>query len=276
MRLVLLGTGTPNAEPDRSGPSAAVIAGGIPYIVDCGPGTVRRAGAANEGGVTELALANLENLFITHLHSDHTAGLADMILTPWVLERERPLRVWGPAGTKHMVGHVLEAYSSDIAERINGLEPANTTGCAAETTESNPGLILEENGLRVEAFKVNHGALLSFGYRFTHEGKSIVISGDTAPFPGMVEAYRGCDILLHEVYSEKGLKSRSKDWQKYHRAVHTSASELVKIACTVKPGLLVLYHQLLHGADEKTLLEEIRSIYTGEVVYGRDLDVFTL
>lgn len=274
MKVVLLGTGTPNAEPGRSGPSVAVTAEGNSYIVDCGPGVVRRASAAFEKGITELQPKKLQNLFLSHLHSDHTAGLADMILTPWVLEREAPLRVWGPKGTAHMVNHLLEAYRNDIDERLNGLEPANSTGIQVITTEISDGTVLEENGMLIEAFSVNHGGLESYGYRFCSQGRTLAVSGDTAPFGKMEECFANCDILVHEVYSSKGFHQKTEDWQKYHSSVHTSAGELAELAVKVKPGLLVLYHQLLHGVEEHELLAEITGLYSGDVVYGRDLDTF--
>ncbi len=274
MKTVLLGTGTPNAESHRSGPSVAIIADGISYVVDCGPGVVRRASAAFENGTRELEPKNLQNLFLTHLHSDHTAGLPDMILTPWVLERKPPLRVWGPRGTACMVKNILEAYRIDIHERLYGLEPANSTGIEVIVEEVGPGTVLEENGTSIEAFRVNHGGLESYGYRFTSRGTTVVISGDTAPFKDMDEHYGNCDILIHEVYSSAGFRRKTEDWRKYHRAVHTSAEELAEIAGRVKPGLLVLYHQLLHGEEECQLLAEITGIYSGDVVYGRDLDTF--
>ena len=95
-KVVLLGTGTPNPDPERSGPSVAVVVNGAAYLVDAGPGVVRRAEAARERGVTELAQPNLKIVFLTHLHSDHTLGLPDLMLTPWVLERTAPLEVYGP------------------------------------------------------------------------------------------------------------------------------------------------------------------------------------
>ena len=90
--MVLLGTGTPNADPDRSGPAVAVVTGGRAYLVDCGAGVVRRAAAAARKGIPALAAEKLDIVFITHLHSDHTLGLIDLILTPWVLERRHRSR----------------------------------------------------------------------------------------------------------------------------------------------------------------------------------------
>ena len=97
-KLVVLGTGTPNADPDRSGPALAVIADGQAHLIDAGTGIVRRAAAAERAGETALAPEKLDRVFLTHLHSDHTLGLADLMFTPWVLERETPLMVYGPPG----------------------------------------------------------------------------------------------------------------------------------------------------------------------------------
>ena len=87
--VVILGSGTPNPDPDRSGPSVAIIANGRAYLVDCGPGVVRRAEAAALAGVSALETRNLTTVFITHLHSDHTLGLPDLIFTPWVVGRSQ-------------------------------------------------------------------------------------------------------------------------------------------------------------------------------------------
>ena len=126
-RLILLGTGTPNAEPERSGPALAVAAGDASYLVDCGPGIVRRALAARAAGEAALAPEKLRRVFLTHLHSDHTSGLPDLLLTPWVLGRTAPLDIYGPPGTGAMATHVASAYAADIAERRNGLRWAPAT-----------------------------------------------------------------------------------------------------------------------------------------------------
>jgi len=268
LRVILLGTGTPNAEPDRSGPAVAVAAGDGVYLVDFGPGVVRRAVAA------ELDATGLDTALLTHLHSDHTAGYPDLVLTPWTLGREAPLRVYGPRGLAAMTDHLLAAYAEDVRERLEGPEPANHTGHRVEAREIEPGIVLRRDGIEIEAFAVDHGSRPAFGYRFTAGDRTVVISGDTAPCPVLVEQARGCDLLLHEVYSEKGLAKRPPEWRRYHRKMHTSAVELGKIAHETRPRLLVLYHQLLWGETEEGLLDEIRGGYDGEVVFGRDLNVF--
>src|SRR5262249_25302171 len=121
-QVVMLGTGTPVADPERSGPSVAIVVNGASYIVDCGPGVVRRAAAAALKGVAALAAQNLKTLFITHLHSDHTVGYPDIILTPAVLNRAAPLEVYGPPGLQGMTHHILEAYKEDIELRVSQVE----------------------------------------------------------------------------------------------------------------------------------------------------------
>jgi len=277
VQVVLLGTGTPNADPDRFGPAVAVVVNDVPYLVDAGPGVVRRAAAAHRNGVVGLEVSRLRSAFFTHLHSDHTAGYPDLILTPWVLERDTPLRVYGPKGLEDMTRHILQAYSLDIEVRLNGLEPINTEGHKVDVTEIEPGVIFEDNGVTVTAFEVRHGSWKpAYGYRFDVGGKRIVISGDTAPSESVMEACNGCDILLHEVYSTAGFERRIPVWQAYHSKFHTSSRELAELAGRARPKLLVLYHQLYWGTRDEELLAEIKQFYNGKVVSGADLDVFEL
>jgi len=269
MKLVLLGTGTPNADPDRWGPALAVIAENQPYIVDFGTGVVRRAAQAG------LHATKLTRAFLTHLHSDHTVGYPDLILTPWVLGRTQPLEVYGPAGIRHMTSHVLAAYAEDVRERSQGLQPSNNQGYKVNAHEiEEPGIVFADDNVQVEAFEVNHGSWPAFGYKFTSTDRTIVISSDTAPSEKLVEAAQGCDILVHEVYSLTGFAKRPLDWQRYHASVHTSSRELAEIASKAKPKLLVLYHQLFWGVSEKELLAEVRQGYDGKVVSGKDLDIY--
>ena len=288
-KLVLLGTGTPNACPDASGPSSAVVVGDRAYLVDFGPGVVRQAAKAYRNGIDAHRPDRLVTAFCTHLHTDHTAGYPDLIFTPWVLERKEPLRVFGPKGIRDMTEHLLKAYKVDIDFRINGFEKANEVGYRVETQEITSGVIYRDDRVTVEAFPVSHGTLESYGFKFTTPDRVIVISGDTAPLEIVAEKAKGCDILLHEVEYTAGLAAREPKWQKYHREVHTLSVDLAEIAKKARPKLLVTYHRIYHmeiqdntvdvGAEmarrNEAILEEIRNAgYEGPVVNGMDLDVF--
>lgn len=275
-RVVLLGSGTPNPTPDRMGPALAVTVGDGAYLVDAGTGLVRRAEEARRLGLAALAPKNLKTAFLTHLHSDHALGLADLILTPWIDGRSEPLKLYGPPGTKAMAMHLLDAYIQDINIRIKGSQPQNATGWRVNASETSGGFVFKDRRVSVEAFRVCHGEMRdSFGYRFTTPSRVIVVSGDTTYCPVVAEMARGADVLVHEVYSNAGFKHLPDDWKAYHKAHHTSARDVARIARAAQPKLLVLYHQLSWGsAAIEGILDEVKADYDGEVVYGRDLGIY--
>jgi ribonuclease Z len=274
-QVVLLGTGTPNADPDHSGPAVAIVVNDTPYLVDCGPGVVRRASAAFQKGVKGLAVEKLNRVFVTHLHSDHTTGLPDLILAPWVLGRKDPLEAYGPKGISWMTANISKAYREDIQVRLRGGEPSNKTGYKVTAHEIKPGVVYKDENVTVKAFLVKHGSWeQAYGFRFETRDRTIVISGDCAPSESIPQNCDGCDVLIHEVYSEAGFAKRPTEWQRYHSRYHTSSRELAELANKAKPGLLILYHQLLWGTTEDDVLNEIRASYPGRVVSGRDLDVY--
>jgi ribonuclease BN (tRNA processing enzyme) len=275
-QLVMLGTGTPNPDPERSGPSVAVVRNGKAYLVDAGPGLVRRAATMAERGMSALEARNLDIIFLTHLHSDHTIGLPDVMLTPWVLEREVPLEVYGPPGTKAMVEHLLAAYDADIRNRIDGAQPNTLNGWRVNVHEVAPGKVFSDGNVTVTAFAVPHGEWqYAFGYRFDAADRSIVISGDTRASDAVVTACNGCDLLVHEVISAEGLARRTPDWQAYHHAAHTTTVELAALGMRAAPKLLLLYHQLYSGVDDAHLLAEIRAAgYTRPLESAHDLGIY--
>jgi len=273
-KLVLLGTGSPFADPTKSGPSLAIVVNNTSYIVDCGPGVVRRAVEASKLGFPSLEASQLNTLFITHLHSDHTIGLADIILTPAVLDRNAPIRIYGPVGSKKMTADLMSAYKEDIDIRINGLEKADAIAYQVYAQEIKEGEIYKDSNLTVTAFKVQHGQWdHAFGFVFQTKDKKIVISGDCTYSENLIKFAKDCDILVHEVYSDAGLKKRTQRWQDYHSTFHTSTYQLADIANQVKPKLLILNHQLTFGNTLQSLLDEVQSRYKGVVVNGSDLDV---
>ena len=275
-QVVILGTGTPQANPDSSGPAVAIVVNGAAYLVDCGPGVVRRASAAQRKGIPALRVQNLKTVFITHLHSDHTLGYPDLIFSPWVLGRAEPLEAYGPRGLQSMTGHIEKAWEKDIDIRTNGLEHANRTGYQVHVHEIEPGAVYQDKNVTVKAFLVPHGSWdQAFGYRFDTADRSVVLSGDTGPTDAVAKACQGCDIMLNEVYSAAGAATQSAGWQKYFHSFHVSPSELAQEAAEAKPKLLVLYHQVYWSpTTPETLLEEVKEHYSGRVVSAHDLDVY--
>jgi ribonuclease BN (tRNA processing enzyme) len=283
MQVIMLGTGTPRPDPGRSGPSTAIITNGTPYLIDFGPGIVRQASAAFERGVTALGFGglNIRTAFLTHMHSDHTVGYPDLIFTPWVMGRHEPLDVYGPTGIKAMTDHVLAAWQVDIQGRIKGINQHNQTGYRVNAHEIEQGVIYQDQNVKVTAFPVRHEEMTdSFGFRFEGPDRVVVISGDTAPTPSLIEHSRGCDVLIHEAYAMATFHRVSARSQEFRRRHHTSASELAEIANQVNPRLLVVYHRSNAGGrvssvdQEEVLLEELKRDYKGSVVAAHDLDVF--
>lgn len=288
-RLVLLGTGTPQPDPDRSGAATAVVVNGSAYLVDFGPGVVRRAAAAQrDHGVAALAPTNIRVVFATHLHSDHTAGYPDLILTPWTMGRNTPLEVYGPKGLKQMTDHILQAYREDIAIRRDGLEKESSEGIRVTAHEIKAGIVYKDANVTVTAFPTRHGEWKeSYGYRFDTADRSIVISGDTTPQQATIDACNGCDILLHEAQTLKFVNNPRRpnaqgyDIKAYVASYHTTTEQLVALATKAKPKLLVLYHNPITLTPEKRpfastpedLLSEMKS-YKGTIAVGRDLDIY--
>jgi ribonuclease BN (tRNA processing enzyme) len=267
-RVILLGTGTPNPDPRHSGPAVAVVSGDGVYLVDCGPGVVRRAAQAG------IRMEQLTRAFVTHLHSDHTVGLPDLIFTPAVTGRQEPLEIYGPPGLPAMTENIMQAWKEDMDIRLNGLEHGVREAYEVHAHEVKPGEIYRDARVKVSAIPVSHGSWkYAYAYRFDAGGKVIVISGDTTPNDRLAEAAKGCDILVHEVYSQKGWEARTPDWRRYHAAFHTSAVELGKLAARIQPGKLVLYHELPMGQTSEEVLGEVRENFHGTVIYGEDLEV---
>jgi ribonuclease BN (tRNA processing enzyme) len=277
-QIIFLGTGTPYPSPESSGPATAVVVNGTAYLVDAGTGVVRRAKAASLKGIPALDAKNLRIVFITHLHSDHTIGLPDLIFTPWIMHRTAPLEVYGPPGIKAMTDHILAAWKDDNDIRINGLEHGNTTGYKVNAHEIGAGVVYRDSNVTVKSFLVPHGSWPeALGYRFETKDRTIVFSGDTHPSDAIVENCNGCDVLIHEVYSERGYADSDSAWRKYSKSFHTSTTELAAIATRARPKMLILYHQMYfsHSSadNEKAMLAEIRKHYKGVVVSAHDLDV---
>jgi ribonuclease BN (tRNA processing enzyme) len=295
-RVVLLGTGTPVPDPDRSGPATAIVVDDSAYLIDFGPGVVRRAKAAVlDRHITALEPANLKVAFVTHLHSDHAAGYPDLILTGWTAGRRTPLEVYGPTGLQSMTEHILQAYRIDIETRTNpeGDQRGNPEGWKVNAHEIKSGVIYRDAKVKVTAFPTKH-AMESYGYRFDTPDRSIVISGDTNPTEETIKACNGCDVLIHEARAVELFARLPEGSHSFGAKNHTTSEQLAALAIKAKPGLLIVYHAWiswwpgsapsgkqvlgpatgeLHSTPD-VLQKEIGSRYSGNFVIGRDLDVY--
>ncbi len=278
-KVVMLGSGNPNPNPTKSGCSIAIVINDTPYIIDFGPGLIRQAAALSPrygGNIKGLDTKNIKRAFLTHLHSDHTTGYPDLILTPWVMGRNEPLEVYGPEGINKMTQHILTAYEEDIRYRLYGAEPANNQGWRVNSHEfTKEGIIYNDENVKVEAFPVTHGSWPNaWGFRFTTPDKVIVISGDCAPSNKVAEYAKGADILIHEIYSHEKYLTKNEFWKKYHAQNHTSTYELAKIANKAQAKLIVLNHVLNWGATDEEMIAEIAKTYKGKVIVSQDLDIY--
>ncbi len=270
-KVILLGTGTPFPDPRAAGPATAVVVGKRFFLFDAGVGVMRQINAAG------LAISGPEATFITHLHSDHTFGYADLILTSWMMRRTKPFGVYGPRGLRRMTRLLMAAYAEDIRIRTQGLEREIAGAYRVDVHEIGPGVIYNYNGVRVTAIPVPHGTWkVAFAYRIDTPDRSIVISGDTRPSEALVRASRNVDVLVHEVYSPLRLAPEKRPggeyWPQYMREFHTSDVELGALAARIKPGLLLMTHIIRIGSSNEELLTGIRQGgFKGEVVVGSDL-----
>ena len=274
-KLIVLGSGTPNPDPNRAGSAYAVVVNETPYLIDFGPGVIRRAASMSPpwgGEIEAMTVKNFEHAFLTHIHSDHSAGLADLLLTPWIMGRDKKLNLYGPKGLEQMASSTLEAFEDDINYRIYGTQPSNKIGYKFNFYLLAEGLIYEDENVSVEAFTVPHGSFDdAYGFRFTTKDKVIVFSGDTGPSKTLEKFASGADILVHEVYSNAGFLKKTKDWQVYHQGHHTSTFEVGEIASRAKPKLLLLSHILFWGSTTDEILKETQSTYKGEIKIAEDL-----
>ena len=277
-RVVLRGTGTPHPDPVRQGPALAIVVNDSSYLVDCGTGCVRQmAKAVQDLGISALQYTQIAGVFFTHLHSDHTLGYPDLMLTLWDIQNQ-PLPVYGPVGIIEMTDAILQAYEADITVRTEGFQQSDPTTLRPKVTVIGEGEIFSDDNVMVTAFRVPHGTCcpVSYGFKFVTSDRTIVISGDPSKSEEVAKQARRADVLIHEVYSAKKYESASDTFRQYLRSFHTSATELAEVANKAKPGMLILTHQL--GTDEcdtRGLADEVRKAgYRGKISNGNDLDVF--
>jgi ribonuclease Z len=268
-RVTLLGTGAPPPVLDRFGPSTLVEVGAEKFIFDAGRGAMQRLHQL------QIPFANITGVFLTHHHSDHVVGFADLWLTGWIGrpwgKREVPLRVWGPEGTKRMMEHLPKAFFVDIRVRSKSY-PLN--GVKLEAEEIKEGLVYDKDGVKVSTFEVDHGGeeLPAFGYRVDYRGRSAVLSGDTTFNENLIRQAQGTDLLVHEVTAAAGNAAENAAQLKRIASNHTTPEQAGEVFFRVAPKLAVYNHLLLFGgARAEDLLPATRKNYSGPLLVGEDL-----
>jgi ribonuclease Z len=262
MRVTLLGTGTPFPNPERFGSAILVEVAGKRLLFDCGRGVVIR--------LTQVQVnpKEIDDLFLTHLHSDHVVGIPDLWLSGWFLGRDKSLPIWGPPGTRSMAEQLVQAFGFDIRIRQATPDPLPGKGVEIDAKEIEQGEIYNDGLARVSAFLVDHGAVKpAFGYRVDSGGHSVVISGDTKFCQNLVDFARDADCLIHAAWSA----DRKNPTPPSKRSI-ASAEDVGRVFAMVKPKLGVLYHY----KDEEGLGDAVRKEYNGPFAIGRDLMVINI
>lgn len=267
LEVLLLGTGYPRPDPERAGPSTVIVAGDKWFVVDAGRGATMRIAAA------DLKYASLRGVFLTHLHSDHTAGLPDLFNTSWQFGRKSvPLELYGPRGTKKLADAMLLFFAEDIHLRRDLLEKHPAAGATIRTHVVREGVVYDDGDVKITAFAVDHRPVRdAFGYRFESGGSAVVVSGDTRPTENLVKYAKGADILVLEAYLPEHFdRVDSPAVATRLKSYHTSAEEAGELAARAGVKMLVLTHLIPANAEETFRARAARK-FKGEIVVGRDL-----
>jgi ribonuclease BN (tRNA processing enzyme) len=266
--LQVLGSGGPELGDRRASSSYLIWRDGVPRVlIDSGGGSALRFG---ESGAT---VSDLDVILLTHLHVDHTADLTALVKSSYFEDRQRPLRIFGPAGkqnfpsTTHFVqilfGHSNGAwrYLSEIP-----LEPHNVVPGEHEVRQ-----IYDSGGIRIAAARVVHGGVPAIAYRVEADNVSVAFSGDTDGNNGNLEKLaRNANLLVAHNAVPEGATG-------VERSLHMPPSVIGRIAADAAVKQLVLSHRMLRTLGRETeSLSAIRSFYSGAVTFADDLQCFPI
>jgi ribonuclease Z len=268
MLVTVLGSGSPLPDPGRAGPSTLVRTSAGDVLVDCGRGTLMRLAGAGAGA------GGLQSLLLTHLHSDHTTDLNDVITSRWITSfQPHPLHVLGPVGTAWLVERVEAMLDLDVGYRLGHHEDL-TWRPGTVATEVTGGVVFESGDVRVTAAPTDHAPVHpTLGYRIDDGDASVVLAGDTVPCSGLDDLCAGADVLVHTVVRRDLIEAvgfpRLLDVLDYHSTVEQAA----ETAARAGVGTLVLTHLVPTPAPgtEGEWAELARSHYDGDVVVAADL-----
>ncbi len=278
-RVTLLGTGAPPPDPKRFGPSTLVEVDDQKLLFDVGRGVPIRLWQVR------VPIRAIDNVFLTHFHSDHVVGIPDLWLSGWLGgpfgRRKSPFQITGPIGTKNLMENLERAYAADINIRLADEKyPVEGIRVIAQEFDTE-GIVYDRRGVKVTAFSVDHGLHIkpAYGYRIDYDGRSVVLSGDTRFSTNVLKHAEGTDLLIHEVVAVRPELLADKQVKRVMDH-HTSPQEAGRIFSRAKPKLAVYTHLVLlaRGKISRLTTEEVlsqtRETYDGPLVVGEDLMTF--
>jgi len=297
--VILLGTrGGPGVDLMRNETASAVVVDGVPYLVDCGYGTLRSLVACG------LGYEQIATIFFTHLHDDHTSDLAALLTHQWTGGRSKPTDVYGPYGTAAMVEGALAFFKANAEIRI--VDEGRTTrpealfhGHDLAATDK-PAPAFKDDRVTVTSVENTHFPerskakmpYRSLAYRFDSANRSIVFSGDTAYSKNLVDLAQGADVFICEVMDQTihdQMVERAKaaadagnpdNIYRHIADTHSTPADVGRMASEAQVKLVVLNH-LLPGTTAPgraefpvtTFIDGVRKVYSGEIIVGQDLMV---
>ncbi len=275
MQLTLLGTGCPSVDYKRFGPANLVSTNRSFILVDCGSGVTQRLKEA------KVSSADIDALFLTHLHSDHVVDLYQLIISSWHTYRTRSWRIFGPRGTKKFVKKLMNTWKEERIQRIKNEQRSSIQAFNLKVTEFNKYGKIKIKDLVIEYFTVDHKPVkYAYGFNFIHQKKKLTISGDTKPCENLMKYGQLTDLLLHEVFIEDEIysffKMRTKKTLHNVKAYHTLSTVVGKVAKITRCKKLVLTHFVPTQFNEKKLLDVVTKDFGKKPIIGKDLLKITI
>lgn len=292
VHVFTLGTGAPQTGTHRMPAANAVIVNDAFIVVDAGEGASRTIGDLN------IPLGRLQTILITHFHSDHIAGLGQLLNQSWNAGRQHTVHIYGPSGIEDIMTGLKHIYKWDIEYRtatvVEHNDPARALGIVHTfhfREEENSVPVLEEDGVTVTAFRVDHGHVEpACGYRVEYQNRSVVFSGDTKVSDLVVDAAQGADLLIHEainyrmmdnaasVLEQSGMTAEA-DRARAVKFYHADTLALAEIAQRAEVGKLVLTH-LIPGPPNRIVKRlftlGMKEHFSGPIVVAEDGMEFVL
>ncbi len=295
-KLVMLGTrGGPGVDLGRSETASAVIVDGVPYLLDCGYGTLR---ALVQSGVGFL---NVDTLFFSHLHNDHTADLAALMSHQWTTSKKTPTNIYGPYATASTVAGALQFMRADVEIRVvdEGRTVLPETMFFGHDVMASAGpvrvfaddrvIVLAATNTHYPERAVARMQHRSLGYRFETANRTIAFSGDTAYSANVVKLARGadvfvCEVMDHGVYQEQVARAKAdaeagktESIARHISETHSPPADVGRMASEAKVKTVVLNHQLRGPATPggtaypiSAFIDGVREKFSGQVIVGED------